>query len=65
VGSKIVRMISTGNQFRVTIPREIALESGLYMSEFVEITTIKYGTVEVKEIEFKNAKKKGIPADPS
>ena len=63
--SKIVRMISTGSQFRVTIPREIAIESELYMSEFVEISIIEKGKLEVKRIELKNAQKKGIPATQS
>ncbi len=63
--SKIVRMICSGGQFRVTIPREIALKSDLYMSEFVEITFIEKGKVEVTKIELKKAKEKGIPSDKS
>ncbi len=63
MGNKIVRMICSGSQFRITIPREIAIESDLYMSEFVEITTIEKGKLEVKSIELKKAREKGIPAN--
>ena len=60
---KIVRMICSGSQFRITIPREIAIESDLYMSEFVEVSTIEKGKLEVKAIEITKARKKGVPAD--
>ncbi|HEA68081.1 hypothetical protein LCGC14_0867660 [marine sediment metagenome] len=63
--SKIVRITNSGYQFRLTIPREIAIESGLYMAEFVEIKIIEEGILEVKKIELEKARKKGIPADKS
>ncbi len=63
MSSKIVRLICSGSQFRVTIPREIAIESDLYMSEFVEITTIEKGKLEVKTIDIRKARRKGIPAN--
>ena len=63
MSNKIVRMICSGSQFRITIPREIAIESDLYMSEFVEVTTIEKGKLEVKGIELTKARKKGIPAN--
>ncbi len=63
MSDKIVRMICTGGQFRITIPREIAIESDLYMSEFVEVKTIEKGKLEVKGIELRKAREKGIPAN--
>ena len=65
MSEKIVKIICTGSQFRITIPREIAIESDLYMSEFVEVSTIEKGKLEVKAIELTKARQKGIPANSS
>lgn len=65
MAGKIVRILHSKNQFRITIPREIAIESGLYMKQFVEVSIIEKGKLEVKTIELKNAKEKGIPINKS
>jgi len=62
---KVVRVNKSGNQTRVTIPRELALESDLWGCEFVEITVIQKGKLEVTKIEWEKAKRKGVPINQS
>ena len=62
---KVVRVSFSGNQTRITIPREILLESDLWGCELVEITVVDKGKLEVTKIEWEKAKRKGVPINQS